>query len=84
MKETQEDCLAKIGKYWERAYFIGVFQYSYTHGDSPNSYTHGDSPMVGGYKAGQVSYPVAVCRFGGKLYQLKLDEIDFCEVKNET
>ena len=43
MKETQEDCLAKIGKYWERAYFIGVFQYSYTHGDSP---------MVGGYKAG--------------------------------
>lgn len=40
--------------------------------------------MVGGYKAGQVSYPVAVCRFGGKLYQLKLDEIDFCEVKNET
>ena len=75
MKETQEDFLAKIGKYWERAYFIGVFQYSYTHGDSP---------MVGGYKAGQVSYPVAVCRFGGKLYQLKLDEIDFCEVKNET
>lgn len=75
MKEAQEDCLAKIGKYWERAYFIGVFQYSYTHGDSP---------MVGGYKAGQVSYPVAVCRFGGKLYQLKLDEIDFCEVKKET
>lgn len=37
--------------------------------------------MVGGYKAGQVSYPVAVVRFGGKLYQLKLDEIDFCEVK---
>lgn len=72
MKEIQEDCLAKIGKYWERAYFIGVFQYSYTHGDSP---------MVGGYKAGQVSYPVAVVRFGGKLYQLKLDEIDFCEVK---
>lgn len=35
-------------------------------------------------KAGQVSYPVAVVRFGGKLYQLKLDEIDFCEVKNET
>lgn len=75
MKETQEDCLAKIGKNWERAYFIGVFQYSYTHGDSP---------MVGGYKAGQVQYPVAVCRSGGKLYQLKLDEIDFCEVKNET
>lgn len=75
MKETQEPCLAKIGKYWERADFIGVFQHSYTHGDSL---------MVGGCKAGQVSYPVAVVRFGGKLYQLKLDEIDFCEVKNET
>ena len=75
MTETKEPCLAKIGKYWERADFIGVFQYSYTHGDSP---------MVGGYKAGQVSYPVAVVRFGGKLYQLKLDEIDFCEVKNEA
>ena len=42
MKETQEPCLAKIGKYWERADFIGVFQHSYTHGDSP---------MVGGCKS---------------------------------
>ena len=75
MVRPTEPCLAKIGKYWERADFIGVFQYSYTHGDSP---------FVGGYKAGQVSYPIAVVRFGGKLYQLKLDEIDFCEVKNET
>lgn len=72
MTEKLEPCLAKIGKCWERANFVGVFQYSYTHGDSL---------MVGGYKAGQVSYPVAVVRFGGKLYQLKLNEIDFCEEK---
>ena len=72
MAEAQEPCLAKIGKYWERSDFIGVFQYSYTHGDSP---------LAGGYKAGQVSYPVAVVRFGGKLHQLKLDEIDFCEAE---
>lgn len=72
MTEKQEPCLAKIGEYWERADFIGVFQYSYTHGDSP---------FVNGYKAGQVSYPVAVVRFGGKMYQLKLNEIDFCEVE---
>ena len=40
MTETNEEpCLAKIGKNWERADFIGIFQYSYTHGDSP---------MVGG------------------------------------
>lgn len=72
MTETNEEpCLAKIGKYWERADFIGVFQYSYTHGDSP---------MVGGYKAGQVSYPVAVVRFGGKLHQVGISNIDFCEV----
>lgn len=70
-----EYCWGKIGKNWEKSVFIGVFQYSYTHGDSP---------MIGGYKAGQVSYPVAVVRSGGKLYQLKFDEIDFCEVKNET
>lgn len=71
MAEKQEPCLAKIGKYWEKADFIGVYQYSYTHGDSP---------MVGGYKAGQVSYPVAVVRFGGKLHQLDISNIDFCEV----
>ena len=29
MTETQEPRLAKIGKYWERDDFIGVFQYSY-------------------------------------------------------
>lgn len=73
MTETNEEpCLAKIGKYWERADFIGVFQYSYTHGDSP---------MVGGYKAGQISYPVAVVRFGGKLHQVEISNIDFCEVE---
>lgn len=72
MTETQEPCLAKIGKYWERANFIGVFQYSYTHGDSL---------MIGGPKAGQVSYPVAVVRFGGKLHQVDISNIDFCEVK---
>lgn len=71
---NQKLCLAKIGKYWEKVEFIGVFQYSYTHGDSL---------MIGGCKAGQVSYPVAVVCFGGKLHQLKLNEIDFCEVKDE-
>lgn len=72
MTETNEEpCLAKIGKNWERADFIGIFQYSYTHGDSP---------MVGGYKAGQVSYPVAVVRFGGKLHQVDISNVDFCEV----
>ena len=72
MTEKQEPCLAKIGKYWERADFVGIFQYSYIHEDSP---------FVGGYKAGQVSHPVAVVRFGGKFHQLKLDEIDFCEAE---
>ena len=33
-----------------------------------------------GYKAGQVSYPVAVVRFGGKLHQVDISNVDFCEV----
>jgi len=52
MTETNEEpCLAKIGKNWERADFIGIFQ-----------------------------YPVAVVRFGGKLHQVDISNVDFCEV----
>lgn len=50
--------------------FTGVFQHSHTHGDSP---------MIGGFKAGQISYPVAVIKSGNRLYEVKLNEIRFIE-----
>lgn len=74
-RQKQESCLAKIGDDWEKAEFVGVYQYSFTHGDSM---------MFGGPKAGQVSYPVAVVRFGGKFHQLDISSIKFFEVSNET
>ena len=38
--------------------FMGLFQHSYTHGDSP---------LVGGFKAGTVAYPIAIVEINGKL-----------------
>lgn len=69
------DCIALIGKEAKGSVFIGVFQHSHTHGDSP---------MIGGFKAGQISYPVAVVRSGSRLYQVELDNVRFLnEATNE-
>lgn len=63
----EEPCLAKIGKYWERADFLGVFQRSGTN-------------LIFGH---QFAGPVAVVRFRGRLIKVEIENIDFCEVKNE-
>lgn len=67
MTKTQEPCLAKIGKYWERADFLGVFQHSGTN-------------LIFGH---QFAGPVAVVRFRGRLVKVEIENIDFCEVENE-
>ncbi|HEL2085825.1 TPA: hypothetical protein TY878_001034 [Streptococcus suis] len=67
MTKKQEPCLAKIGKYWERADFLGVFQHSGTN-------------LIFGH---QFAGPVAVVRFRGRLIKVEIENIDFCEVKNE-
>ena len=59
----EEPCLAKIGKCWERADFLGVFQHS------------GTNPIFGH----QFARPVAVVRFRGKLVKVTVEDIDFCE-----
>ena len=37
--------------------FMGLFQYSHTHGDSL---------ITGGFKAGTVAYPIAIVEINGK------------------
>lgn len=52
------------------AVFYGVFQ---------KAWTHGDSLLVGGFKAGQMAYPVAVVDWGEGLKEV--DVADVLEVK---
>lgn len=56
--------------------FMGLFQHSHTHGDSP---------MVGGFKAGTVAYPVAIVEIDGKMQEVRISQIEFLDVaKNEV
>ena len=55
---------------------MGLFQHSYTHGDSP---------MAGGFKAGTVAYPVAIVEINGKMQEVRISQIEFLDVvKNEV
>lgn len=63
----EEPCLAKIGKNWERADFLGVFQHSGTN-------------LIFGH---QFAGPVAVVRFGGRLIKMRVEDIDFCEEQED-
>lgn len=51
--------------------FHGIYQYSYTHGDSP---------MIGGFKAGTVAYPIAVVEINGKLQEVRVEQVEFTDV----
>lgn len=51
--------------------FMGLFQHSYTHGDSP---------LVGGFKAGTVVYPIAVVEINGKMSEVRISQIEFLDV----
>ena len=56
--------------------FMGLFQHSHTHGDSP---------MAGGFKAGSVAYPVAIVEINGKMQEVRISQIEFLDViKNEV
>ena len=48
------------------AVFYGVFQ---------KAWTHGDSLSVGGYKAGQIAYPVAVVNWGEGLTEVHVGDV---------
>ena len=50
---------------------MGLFQHSYTHGDSP---------IVGGFKAGTVAYPVAVVEINGKMQEVRVSQLEFLDV----
>lgn len=51
--------------------FHGIYQYSYTHGDSP---------MIGGFKAGTVAHPIAVVEINGKLQEVRVDQVEFLDI----
>lgn len=69
--EIEINCRANANGKIINGEFVGVFQHSHTHGDSL---------MVGGFKAGQISYPVAVIKSESRLYEVvKLSEIRFLE-----
>lgn len=48
------------------AVFYGVFQ---------KAWTHGDSLLVGGFKAGQMAYPVAVVDWGEGLREVNVADV---------
>ena len=55
---------------------MGLFQHSYTHGDSP---------MAGGFKAGTVGYHISVVEIEGKMQEVRISQIEFLDVaKNEV
>lgn len=61
-------CKVVINKKGEliEADFYGVFQ---------RAWTHGDSLLVGGFKAGQTAYPVAVIDMGYGLEEVNIENV---------
>lgn len=61
-------CKVVINKQGEliEADFYGVFQ---------RARTHGDSLMVGGHRAGQIAYPVAVVDWGEGLKEVNVENV---------
>ena len=51
--------------------FMGLFQYSYTHGASA---------MIGGFQAGTIAYPIAVVEINGKMSEVRISQIEFLDV----
>lgn len=67
-------CMVTLGKKDKKQYegtFHGIYQYSYTHGDSL---------MIGGFKAGTVAYPIAVVEIDGQLQEVKVNQVEFLDV----
>ena len=59
-------CVVKINGKELSATFYGVFQ---------KAWTHGDSAVIGGFKAGQMAFPVAVVDYGEGLKEMKVDDV---------
>ncbi len=73
-----ETCYIKVNDGWEEVEFMGVFQ---------KTRLVEESPLIGGYKAGSVSGPVAVVkiysgvkgRVDGYLKEVDIDQLRFVE-----
>ena len=74
--ETRPCLVTFSSKKQVKGTFMGLFQHSHTHGDSP---------MAGGFKAGTVAYPVAIVEINGKMQEVRISQIEFLDVvKNEV
>lgn len=68
-------CMVTLGELKKKKEYEGTF-----HGIYQYSYTHGDSPMIGGYKAGTVAHPIAVVEINGKLQEVRVNQVKFLDV----
>lgn len=69
--ETRPCLVTFSNKKQSKGTFMGLFQYSHTHGDSL---------MAGGFKAGTVAYPIAVVEINGKMQEVRISQIEFLDV----
>ncbi|WP_285121489.1 hypothetical protein [Lactococcus petauri] len=72
-------CIVSLGRRDKKkceGSFHGIYQYSYTHGDSS---------VKGGYKAGTVAHPIAVVEIDGQMQEVRVNQVEFLDVvKRET
>lgn len=54
--------------------FMGLFQYSHTHGASA---------MIGGFQAGTIAFPIAVVEINGKMSEVRISQIEFLDVAKD-
>ena len=60
-------CVVKINDEELPATFYGVFQ---------KSWTHGESLTVGGFPAGQIAFPIAVVDYGEGLKEVEVNTVE--------
>ncbi|WP_342515596.1 hypothetical protein [Sutcliffiella sp. FSL R7-0096] len=66
-----KNCLVKVKKgEWEKAEFIGVFQFSNVIDASP---------LVGGHPGGVIAFPVVVVKMNGEIKEVRPPSVKFYE-----
>lgn len=68
MVEKIRPCMVVSGDKGVPGTFYGVYQ---------QAKVVGESPFIGGHKAGQISYPVAVVEYDGMLHEVNVDRVHF-------
>lgn len=72
--ETRACLVTFSNKKQVKGTFMGLFQYSYTHGASAT---------IGGFQAGTIAYPIAVVEINGKMLEVRVSQIEFLDVAKD-